>query len=118
MENNIEGNKRCHSDLNILATDGTHVCTQCGKVQDMICFENYVNSYQVTKVNSFLLEVCHRLEIDSITKNDANDIYNKAVVDHPYLRKNIVLPASIYIATKKHLVPRTLKDKCCQRDRC
>lgn len=112
MEIYTKGNKCCRSERNILATDGTHVCTQCGIVQDMmVCFGNYEDSYQqVTKVNPFLLEVCHRLEIDSITKNDANDIYNKTVLDYPYLRKNILISTSIYIATKKHLVPRSLKE--------
>ena len=96
-----KGNQCCSSKWNIIETDGTHVCTQCGKVQDMICFENYVDRYQVTKVNPFLLEVCHRLEIDSVTQNDANDLYNNAVLDYPYLRKNILIPTSIYIASKK-----------------
>ena len=100
MEIYTKGNKCRHSERNILETDGTHVCTQCGKVQDMICFGNFVDSYQTTLVNPFLLEVCYRLEIDSITKNGANDIYNKAVLNYPYLRKNILISTSIYIATK------------------
>ena len=111
MEIYTKENKCSHNERDILATDGTHVCTQCGVVQDMICFENYEDSsYQITRVNPFLLEVCHRLEIDSITKNDANKIYIKAVLEYPYLRKHILMSTSIYIATKKNLVPRTLKE--------
>ena len=72
MEIYTEGNKCCRSERNILETDGTHVCTQCGKVQDMICFGNFVDSYQTTLVNPYLLEVCYCLELVRITKNHAN----------------------------------------------
>ncbi len=110
MEIYSEGNKCCSTECNIVETDGTHVCIQCGKVQDLLCFNNYIGSHYVKPLHSFLLEVCHRLEIDDTTKNDANEIYNEAVANYPSLRKNILISASIYIAAKKNLVPRTLKE--------
>ncbi len=94
-------NKCCYNECNIIETDGTHVCVQCGNVQDMLCFGDYSGFTQERGINPFLVEVCHRLEIDNTTKNDANEIYDEAIISFPSLRKNILSSVSIYIASKK-----------------
>lgn len=110
MEIDTKGDKCCTKECNIIEIDGTHVCNQCGIVQDMMCLEYRISYRHTTWMNPLLLEVCHRLEIDSTTENDAINIYNDTILRYPSLRKNIIIPTSVYIAAKKNFVPRTIKE--------
>ena len=102
--------KFCTLEHNLIELDGTCVCTQCGTVKDTIMFDNSCNYRRVLSTNSFITEVCHRLNIDLHTEMIANDIYSKAFSNYSSLRKNILLATAVYIATKKNTVPRTLKE--------
>ena len=102
--------KCCLLESNIIEIDGTCVCTQCGKVQDMITLGNSINYKHVRSWNSYITEICHRLNIDPTTEAIANDVYTKSLLKHSSLRKNILLATAVYIATKQCEVPRTLKE--------
>ena len=104
-------NRCCDDEINILeTTDGSFVCVKCARVQDIACVGKLENSYNVVKVDPILAEFCHRLEFDTCTQNIANEIYNIAITNYPSLRKLILKSVSIYIASKKNSVPRTMKE--------
>ena len=104
-------NSCCDNEKNILeTTDGSFVCVNCAKVQDMVCFGNLVNSYNDVKIDPILSEFCHRLQIDTCTQTLANEIYITAITNFPSLRKLILKSTSIYIASKKNSEPRTMKE--------
>ena len=100
----------CLHEYNIIEVDGTHVCTVCAKVADMISFGGCHNSSTFTTINSILHELCHSLHMDTCTDNIANEIYSNVIMNHRTLHKRILFPTSIYIAAKRNSVPRTLKE--------
>ena len=101
----------CDNEKNILeTTDGSFVCVNCAKVQDMVCFGNLVNSYNDVKIDPILSEFCHRLQIDTCTQSRANEIYFTAITSFPSLRKLILKSTAIYIASKKNSEPRTMRE--------
>ena len=57
----------CEDESNILEVEGTHVCTKCGLVKDMLCFYNAIPKAESRPSNMFLLELCNRAEIDEST---------------------------------------------------
>ena len=107
--------KCCSKECNIIEIDGTHVCNQCGVVQDMLCLECCISYRPTTGMNPNLLEVCHRLEIDNTTENDAINIYNDTIIQYPTLRKNIIISTSVYIAAKKICPANYKRNKCSER---
>ena len=108
--------KCCSKECNIIEIDGTHVCNQCGVVQNMLCLECCIRYRPTTGMNPNLLEVCHRLEIDNTTENDVINIYNDTIIQYPTLRKNIIISTSVYIAAKKKICPANYKrNKCSER---
>ena len=66
-------------------------------------------------MNPNLLEVCHRLEIDNTTENNAINIYNNTIIQYPTLRKNIIISTSVYIAAKKICPANYKRNKCSER---
>lgn len=91
-------------------TDGSFVCVNCAKVQEMMCFGNLVNSYNDVKIDPILSEFCHRLQIDTCIQTLANEIYITAITNFLSLRKLTLKSTSIYIASKKNSEPRTMKE--------
>ena len=100
--------------MNLVELDGSYVCTYCGIVQDIPCFE-YVLEFRNEEnqtTNSLLNEFCHRLAIDSVTQFDSESLYNRSITKNPYVQKLILLSCSLYIACKKNKCPRTMKEIC------
>ena len=110
MEGYPRNNICCKEQKNILETDGTHVCSKCGLVNDMLCL-NESNVSRTCQLQPTLLdEFCDRAGIDTRTKLIASQFYNKSVNLHPTLHKPSLLACSLYIACKKSNVPRTIKE--------
>ena len=89
--------------MNLVELDGSFVCTYCGIVQDIPCFEYVLElgDEENQTTNSLLNEFCHRLAIDSDTQFDSESLYNRSITKNPYVQKLILLSCSLYIACKK-----------------
>ncbi|HIF02106.1 MAG TPA: hypothetical protein EYQ84_01810 [Nitrospinaceae bacterium] len=101
----------CEDEINILEVEGTHVCSKCGLVKDMLCFYNTAASNEETEPwNMFLLELCNRAEIGKSTRLSAECYYRMWAKSHSTLSKKVLLACAIYIACKNHNIPRSLKE--------
>ena len=100
----------CEDESNILEVEGTHVCTKCGLVKDMLCFYNAIPKAESRPSNMFLLELCNRAEIDESTQISAEHYFQIWVKNHSTLSKRILSACAIYLACKKHNVPRSIKE--------
>ena len=109
MDRYQDNDKCCQFEINITEVDRSYVCTKFGKVQNIVCFGNEWNPNLESEINSNVKEFCHRLHIYKTSQIIANELYNTALLEHPSLRKSIILATAIYIATKRNGVPRTLK---------
>ena len=110
MEGDPRSNTCCKEQKNILETDGTHVCSKCGLVNDMLCLNEPIVSWTCQLQPTLVDEFCDRAGIDTQSKIIANQFYNKSVYLHPTLHKPSLLACSLYIACKKGNVPRTIKE--------
>ena len=103
-------NTCCVEELNIIKTDDGYVCTACAKVQDNPCFGNFPEFLEERKEKPELMEYCHRLNIERSTQYLASKIYDDALTSNLSLKRSLLLATSIYIATKKNCIPRTLRE--------
>ena len=103
-------NTCCVEEQNIIETDEGYVCTSCAKVQDNYCFGNFPEFLEEKKEKPELMEYCHRLNIDRSTQYVASKIYDEALSSNLTLKRTLLVATSIYIATKKNCIPRTLRE--------
>ena len=100
----------CRDEINIIKIEGTHVCCKCGLVKDMLSFYEPIHTGTTKAGSMFLLELCHRAEIDSSTQSSAEHFYQIWVKHNPTLNKSILSACAIYVACKKHKIPRSMKE--------
>ena len=111
MAEDKKNDRCCDHQTNIIEIDGTHVCMRCGLVSDMVCFyddRQHVNTIRST--NALINEFCARGEIDNQSQITAEEMYEKWMNKYSTLDKTVLMACSIYIACKKNLVPRTMKE--------
>ena len=103
-------NTCCVEEQNIIETDDGYVCTVCAKVQDNQCFRHFPEFLEERTEKPELGEYCHRLNIEKSTQYAASKIYDEALSSNLSLKRTLLLATSIYIATKKNCIPRTLRE--------
>jgi len=100
----------CRDEINTLEIEGTHVCSECGLVKDMLSFHESFCTEKTEAGNMILFELCNRAEIDCSTQSSAEHFYQIWVKYHPTLNKSILSACAIDVACKKHKIPRSMKE--------
>ena len=111
MDHRPAENKRCCSDeRNVTEIDGTYTCTFCGLVLDLF----YINIPKEVKTfgyqNEILYEYCERGNIDSYSQSIAGKMYARYSKMYTSMHKETLIATCIYIACKRNLIPRSMKE--------
>ena len=101
-------NTCCAEQQNIIETNAGYVCIGCAKVQENHCFGDFPEFLEERREKPELMEYCHRLNIEQSTEYLASKIYDDALSYHSSMKRSLLLATSIYIATKKNKIPRTM----------
>ena len=111
MECHKNANKKCCEDeINIIQIDGTYTCTICGLVLDVhyMGYDRKANTFNPR--NYILDEYCQRGNIDSYSQSLAEEMFDQYSKIFPSLHKETLIATCLYIACKRNLIPRTMRE--------